>query len=232
MPTTQSPSNASMKRTAATEAPQKRARKAAAQSRPPELPPVACIISGLHAGCKIAVARCLLQELETSRVVALATDAESAKELLPAAKVRQFASLSKSAGLLAKWLGGPSAASASLVAASLAGLDVLRASFASLPAAVKQLSHAPFASFLSPNVVAISQELAQPTQLATALADSARTVRQVTVVDGQTFLADWEEGAKLPKKLTTAAPNENRKVSAAPAGDVFASDPHPNLSQT
>ena len=67
---------------------------------------------------------------------------------------------------------------------------------------MKQLSHAPFASFLSPNVVAISQELAQPTQLATALADSARTVRQVTVVDGQTFLADWEEGAKLPKKLT------------------------------
>ena len=65
------PTNAlstSMKRTAATEAPQKRARKAAAQSRPPERPPVACIISGLHADCKIAVARCLMQELETQRL--------------------------------------------------------------------------------------------------------------------------------------------------------------------
>ena len=162
------PTNAlstSMKRTAATEAPQKRARKAAAQSRPPERPPVACIISGLHADCKIAVARCLMQELETSRVVALTTDAEAAKELLTPARVCQFAGLSKSAGLLAKSLGGSPAASASLVAASLAGLDVLRASFASLPAALKQISHAPFASFLSPNVVAISHELAPPTQV-------------------------------------------------------------------
>ena len=106
-----------------------------------------------------------MQELETSRVVALTTDAEAAKALLPAAKVRQFAGLSKSAGLIAKSLGGSPAASASLVAASLAGLDVLRASFASLPAALKQISHAPFASFLSPDVVAISHELAPPTQV-------------------------------------------------------------------
>ena len=73
-----------MKRSAETE-PQKRAKKVTAQapkqSRPPELPPVACIISGLHADCKIAVARCLMQELGTNRVVALATDAEAAKQL-------------------------------------------------------------------------------------------------------------------------------------------------------
>ena len=220
-----------MKRDAGSEAPQKRAKKATAQApkqrRPPDLPPVACIISGIHADCKIAVARCLMQELETSRVVALATDAETAKQLLPAAKVRHFASLSKSAGLLAKALGG-SAASASVVATSLAGLDVLRASFASLPAALKQLSRASFASFLSPNVVAISHELSRPAQLAAALADGAGEVRRVTVVDGQSFLTDWEEGAKLPKRLTTAAPNENRKVSDVLADHVF--NPSPNLT--
>lgn len=213
-----------MKRSAETE-PQKRAKKVTAQapkqSRPPELPPVACIISGLHADCKIAVARCLMQELGTNRVVALATDAEAAKQLLPAAKVRQFAGLSKSAGLLAKSLGGESAATASVVAPSLAGLDVLRASFASLPAALKQLSRAPFASFLSPNVVAISHELARPAHLAAALADGAGAVRRVTVVDGQSFVTDWEEGAKLPKRLTTAAPNENRKVSDVLADHVL-----------
>jgi len=35
-----------------------------------------------------------------------------------------------------------------------------------------------------------------PTQLAAALADGALTVRQVTVVDWQSVLNDWEEGAK------------------------------------
>ena len=44
------------------------------------------------------------------------------------------------------------------------------------------------------------------------------------MVDGQTFLADWEEAAKLPKKLTTAAPHENRKVSDVLADHVESAD--------
>ena len=95
-----------MKRSAAEPALKKAKKVAAPKQSQPELPPVACIISGLHAECKIAVAKCLLQELEAGRAVLLTTDAAAAKKALPGSKVRQFSGLSKSAGLLAKSLAG------------------------------------------------------------------------------------------------------------------------------
>ena len=193
-------------------APSKATSKVSKQSRP-EHPPVACVISGLCAENKLTVARCLLQELEVSRVVLLAPDAAVAKQALPGSKVRQFAGLSKSAGTLAKSLAMSLAASASLATASFAELDVLRAAFAETPAALKTLAAGSFASFLPPNVVAISHELARPAKVAAALAGGAGTVRLVTVVDATTFLDDWEEGARLEKALMKASPKESRKVS-------------------
>ena len=213
-----------MKRSAAEPALKKAKKVAAPKQSQPELPPVACIISGLHAECKIAVAKCLLQELEAGRAVLLTTDAAAAKKALPGSKVRQFSGLSKSAGLLAKSLAGEGAASASLAATSFADFDVLRASFAGLPAALRQLSRGSFASFLPPNVVALAHELAHPDQVTEALAGGAGAVRLVTVVDGRSFLDDWEEGAMLPPELMAASPGETRKTSDVLADHIESAD--------